>query len=323
MENLSQHINFLLSRHDCVILPGVGAFIVSRRPARYNESTGRWLPPTRHIGFNSAVRNDDGLLAHSFSRRMHVDFEQARKELDLAISHLLGTLRAGLSYSLGQLGELSSEEESRIIFRPACTPGRRQARVGLHAFSMPQTQSLHPQETTMQENDVQEEIVKEDSGKRFRFPFRTLRRKALRVAAVCAAVAIGAASLLIPKAVGTDTQLASVVPVPSVTAPAKCAPAAHEATQEVSPETAPTAVISDGKKYHLIVATFSSAVEAESYISSHTSTTPESTTLYTVAGRSVTRVAAAAADNRETLLGTMRDTDFAQSYPGAWIWEEK
>lgn len=382
METLSRHIIVLLSRHDCVILPGVGAFIATRRSARYNEAAGRWIPPTRHISFNSAVRSDDGLLAHSYARCLKVDFEQARKELDLALAQLMNSLQSGLPFQIGSLGSLILEDSARFVFRPSQTPGQREGSLGLHAFPMQPLASASSDEATeatasvavspdavtptdaadlstdasaadMLPEDTASEISAEEvtsgngsgSAQRKPFgPFKRFRRKALRVAAVCAAVAIGAASLLIPRAIGHDTQLASVVPVPvkiektvktetpeqvpSAVIPASGSEAGNKgASAPCMPDTAPTATEASGqddaqKRYHLIVATFTSRAEAEKYISVK-GASGDGRTLSIVPGRKVIRVAAAASDDRETLLTAMRTDGFSREFPDSWIWEKE
>lgn len=346
MENLSLHIIYLLSRHDCVILPGVGAFIVTRRNARYNEATGRWLPPTRHISFNAAVRNDDGLLAHSFRCRLNIDFEQARKELEQSLSKLLTSLHNGVPFRLGKIGTLHVEDSSRFIFTAGETPGQREGLLGLHAFSIrpvdrttsgytitpdviaptESTPHFDSSEKSAQDNPVGKPVLK----KRL---FGRIRTKTLRVAAACAAaVAIGVGSLFIPRAISHDTQLASVVPVPTKTeshigsTPAKAegSSSADTLRQTEVTEVAEESVksVPAEKKFHLIVATFSSKEEAEKYINTSVGTSIRSS-LSIVPGRRVTRVAISSSDDRDELLTTMRSKDFSTRYPGAWIWAKE
>lgn len=45
METLGIHIEYLLQRHECVILPGIGAFIVSNDAARIDMATGEIILP--------------------------------------------------------------------------------------------------------------------------------------------------------------------------------------------------------------------------------------------------------------------------------------
>ncbi|MDE6077369.1 MAG: hypothetical protein K2G29_06510, partial [Muribaculaceae bacterium] len=68
MNVLFRHIEFLLTRHDCVIVPGLGAFIVTSAPAVIDRASRRVSPPSRSVLFNQAVTLDDGRLANSYAR---------------------------------------------------------------------------------------------------------------------------------------------------------------------------------------------------------------------------------------------------------------
>lgn len=77
--NFSRHISTLLRRHDCVVVPGVGAFIATHESAIVTADV--LTPPMRIISFNSALTHDDGLLAASVSRKLKISFEQARERV--------------------------------------------------------------------------------------------------------------------------------------------------------------------------------------------------------------------------------------------------
>ena len=55
MNELSRCIVCLLADNDCVILPGIGGFIASYEPARYDIANKTFASPKRIIGFNSAI----------------------------------------------------------------------------------------------------------------------------------------------------------------------------------------------------------------------------------------------------------------------------
>ncbi|MBO5704071.1 MAG: SPOR domain-containing protein, partial [Bacteroidaceae bacterium] len=49
---LARHIESLLLKHDCVIVPDFGGFVTQQVAARYVEDEGLFLPPYRSVGFN-------------------------------------------------------------------------------------------------------------------------------------------------------------------------------------------------------------------------------------------------------------------------------
>ncbi|MDE6465278.1 MAG: SPOR domain-containing protein, partial [Duncaniella sp.] len=60
MINLSSHIEYLLLRHDCVVVPGLGALLVHEVHARFDADSCTFMPPSRSLGFNPAVTHNDG-----------------------------------------------------------------------------------------------------------------------------------------------------------------------------------------------------------------------------------------------------------------------
>jgi hypothetical protein len=62
MYSITRHIEYLVSRHDCVVVPGWGAFIAQYEPARIDAESGLIVPPSRAISFNQSVMHNDGLL---------------------------------------------------------------------------------------------------------------------------------------------------------------------------------------------------------------------------------------------------------------------
>ena len=136
MEQLSLHIEYLLLRHDCVIVPGFGAFIATRRSAVLDTAHHRVLPPTREIGFNRAVMSDDGLLAHSISRREGISFEDGRALMLRSIELLKEQLVADGEVTLGHVGTLSLGEENTILFHPYRRDTSLAMAMGMHPAPM-------------------------------------------------------------------------------------------------------------------------------------------------------------------------------------------
>ncbi|MDE5735443.1 MAG: SPOR domain-containing protein, partial [Duncaniella sp.] len=119
MNTLALHIEYLLLRHDCVIVPGLGAFLVHRDEARLEDGR-RLLPPVRTLGFNSELTLNDGLLAGSVARRDSITYEAARQRIGQCVESFIHQLRESGTVPLGRLGTLSVSPESKgYIFEPA------------------------------------------------------------------------------------------------------------------------------------------------------------------------------------------------------------
>lgn len=117
-ELINRHIITLLRRHDCVIMPGIGAFVAMRTAASFDPESGRFMPPARTLSFNPAICHDDGLLASSVSRRMKISFEQARERVEEEADLMRRRLKAEGALTISRVGTLLRHSDSRLDFRP-------------------------------------------------------------------------------------------------------------------------------------------------------------------------------------------------------------
>ncbi len=116
MISVLDHIEYLTSKHDCVIVPGLGAFI-SHYSVKKNAN-GMPIGLSREISFNQSVAHSDGLLAHSISRREKITYELA----NLEIANYVNSLRSQLSHEgevpVGRVGYFSNTAENTLEFFP-------------------------------------------------------------------------------------------------------------------------------------------------------------------------------------------------------------
>ena len=114
-----RHLEYLISRHDCVIVPGLGAVLARNVSAEESADCGRWMPPCRNYSFNGSLTETDGLLAGSVARALGISYERAT---ELLADELLG-MRRQLdhegSLSLGRVGRLYRESDEGVLFEPA------------------------------------------------------------------------------------------------------------------------------------------------------------------------------------------------------------
>ena len=62
--NFENHISELLYRHQCVVVPGFGAFLTEETSAKIDQNNNVFYAPKKLISFNANLRNNDGLLAN-------------------------------------------------------------------------------------------------------------------------------------------------------------------------------------------------------------------------------------------------------------------
>lgn len=117
IDTISHHIATLLRRNDCVIVPGVGAFVATRRAAAFSGDV--LTAPCRELSFNPALTHDDGLLAASVSRRLKISFKQAREKIAAESALMQRRLRTEGAVSIARVGILRRRSAGRLEFIPA------------------------------------------------------------------------------------------------------------------------------------------------------------------------------------------------------------
>lgn len=120
MNDLALHIEYLLLRHDCVIVPGLGAFLAHSSGATLSADGLMLMPPGRSLGFNAELRHNDGLLAGSVARRRSLSCEAARVEVERCVESFLYQLHEAGVLPVGNLGTISVDSSTgALLFDPA------------------------------------------------------------------------------------------------------------------------------------------------------------------------------------------------------------
>ena len=85
--SISKHINELLYNHNCVIVPGFGAFLTKNIAASRNNNV--FSPPKKTIAFNGMLKENDGLLANRISATDGISYKAALKKIKtVSYTHL-------------------------------------------------------------------------------------------------------------------------------------------------------------------------------------------------------------------------------------------
>ena len=118
MFSIIEHIEYLITRHDCVVIPGWGAFIASYDSAAYDEERSLLSCPRRTIGFNAGVTHNDGLLAQSLVRREGMSYDEAMRFINDSVTTFGKQLSKGCDVSMGRLGYFCRREGRYDEFVP-------------------------------------------------------------------------------------------------------------------------------------------------------------------------------------------------------------
>lgn len=116
--NISRYIGDLLYRYECVILPGLGAFLTQNNSARIEFETHTFYPPGKSISFNSHLQTNDGLLANHIARAENIAYEEALSKVRAEIKLLKKSLETGKTISLKNIGDLKTDNNHYVVFLP-------------------------------------------------------------------------------------------------------------------------------------------------------------------------------------------------------------
>lgn len=117
MKEFISHIDYLVQKHDCVIIPGFGGFVISHEGASI-VSDGAITPPKVSVGFNPDLKSNDGLLAESYMTMYSISYDEACQKIEEAVNRLNIILGMNHPVQIGRLGKLSLDKSKRLIFSP-------------------------------------------------------------------------------------------------------------------------------------------------------------------------------------------------------------
>lgn len=115
MDQLLLHIEYTLHHHNCVIVPGLGGFVVNTTPS-WKEDLSIFHSPECELVFNRSLAYNDGLLTESYMRVENIPFELASQKIDNAVKEINKKLRDERYIDLGELGSFELNENNGFIY---------------------------------------------------------------------------------------------------------------------------------------------------------------------------------------------------------------
>lgn len=134
---IEQYISQLLYRHQCVTVPGFGAFLTEIQSAHMHENTNSFYPPKKLISFNSHLKNNDGLLANHISKAEKTNYENAVASIESEVVIWKSILQVNEKFTLKNIGELSLNAEKNLVFTPSENINYFTESFGLNSFVSP------------------------------------------------------------------------------------------------------------------------------------------------------------------------------------------
>lgn len=115
IETIFRHIEFLLPKSGCVIVPDLGAFIVNIETSKY-DLRGFMSCPNYSIVFNQELKHNDGLLASSIQTKENISYEKANKIIKNAVADIKASLLNKEIFNCGKIGYLCLDKNKNIGF---------------------------------------------------------------------------------------------------------------------------------------------------------------------------------------------------------------
>lgn len=117
MKEFISHIDYLIQKYDCVIIPEFGGFVLNHEEASIIPN-GSIAPPRVTIGFNPDLKYNDGLLAESYMNVRSLSYEEACKEIKENVKQLETVLKMKHPVQIGNLGKLTLGNDEHVAFIP-------------------------------------------------------------------------------------------------------------------------------------------------------------------------------------------------------------
>ena len=135
---IEKYISGLLYRYQCVSIPGFGAFLSEWQSAQIAEGHNSFVPPRKVISFNSNIKTNDGLLANHISLQEKISYESALAKIQTQVVFWLEKLQNKEVLTLENIGEVFSNSENNLVFKPNTSVNYLMDSFGLSGFNSPE-----------------------------------------------------------------------------------------------------------------------------------------------------------------------------------------
>lgn len=323
MQRIIAHIEHLLLTHDCVIVPGLGGFVLQSVSASYSAEEHIFRPMRKDLLFNSTLKHQDGLLVESYMKKYAVAYQTAIEMVNQDVEVLLQRLHESGRMELGSVGSLHIGSEGQFIFTAAEENPLNVGAYGLPSFYLPPLSLLK-----RDQDDLFTPTHKTDKENKTDAIYIRINKNILRVTAAVAAVVAFVLLISTPiREVPPSTYTASFIPSGvTINKPTENAnPDFVKETTSAESETIVENRLSEsapivkktGKTYYIIIGSFPNEELGKKFISQiDQSLSPN--VGYVAKGNKV-RVYSDKFDNREeaeSYLSALRQTD---KHKDAWL----
>ena len=174
---IARYIGDLLYDYECVVIPGLGGFIINDKPAKVNYSTHYLTPPFREVMFNPYLRSNDGLLLNYIAKEEEITYHDAKRKVDTFAMVCHRALDSGKQIRFEKIGTIRKNDNGKIIFKQDTSINYNPNSFGLTSFISP---AVHQSTEEERFKKVIDKVIAEKENVTSK-PKETTKRKDKRV----------------------------------------------------------------------------------------------------------------------------------------------
>ncbi|MFQ3578954.1 MAG: hypothetical protein SNJ71_02280 [Bacteroidales bacterium] len=117
---IDKYISELLITHDCLVVPGFGAFVSNYKSAEIQDkgSYSHFSPPSKKIVFNPNLKYNDGLLISYLVEKEFLEYKTAKEQIDIFINNVNKEIHSNKRVYFSGLGFFYLNTARKIVFEP-------------------------------------------------------------------------------------------------------------------------------------------------------------------------------------------------------------
>lgn len=115
--NVAEHISTLLYEKDRVIIPNLGGFCATYKPAN-TEKYGNVSPPTKEIYFDESLQFHDNVLIEAIVEKHQISYKEALSEVEGFVKEVKNNISSN-AVVIANLGRLYLDARNDIVLAPS------------------------------------------------------------------------------------------------------------------------------------------------------------------------------------------------------------
>jgi len=143
---IARYIGDLLYDYECVVIPGLGGFLTSDKPASIQPNTHHFRPPYKQVMFNAYLKTNDGLLVNYIAREENISYQEAKAQVNKFVYLCDNALKSGKRINFHRVGYLYLSKNEKIVFEQDNSINYNADAFGLSSFVSPAIRHANAEE---------------------------------------------------------------------------------------------------------------------------------------------------------------------------------